>query len=551
MKRLYVSLCCLLSFLSVFSLPQVTRGPYLQQPTPSSIIIKWRTDSATDSKVFYGTDLSALSESRYDGRDTINHTIKINGLPPYTKYYYAVGDSAATLAAADSTQYFVTSPLPDVVQPIRFWAIGDFGKGSDAQRTVRESFLDFTKDHHADLWFWLGDNAYPEGTDEEFQQKVFDSITGYHKIFKNLPFMPTPGNHDYESVCPIICNFDPNYHKGPYFDIIDVPTEGQAGGVPSHTELYYSFDYGNIHFISLNSELGSLFGPYDYNGVFTDGYLSSPVTQWLKADLAACKKTWKIAYWHQLPYSGQDLNSDDFWEFYMHAMRDHFNPILESYGIDLVMCGHDHCYQRTYLINGLYGNSNTFDSSRNIINGTSGVDSLGEAYIKYTTGPMAGKGTVYVVSGNAGAGNPDKPVVHPEMWGGEGCGTCIGSLIVDVNGNRLDGRYVRGDGSIGDHFTILKEIATGIKMNAVRELKAYPNPFRKTFQLEFSAKPSAHYYIDVKDMKGNIVWNQNMISQQGNKQMLAIELPPALPAGAYLVSVNGNNESGSVAIIKQ
>ncbi len=530
---------------------KVIRGPYLQKPTPTSMTVKWRTDSVTNGKVYYGTDINNLSSSAVENKDTVNHTVKISGLSPFTKYFYAVGSSTSIFAGPEVQQYFVTSPLPDAVQPIRFWCIGDFGKGSPAQKIVRDAYVNYTGTTHTDLWLWLGDNVYSEGTDLQFQEKVFDSITGYHKLFKYMPFMPTPGNHDYESVCPIVCNYDPKFHKGPYYDLVDVPTEGEAGGVPSHTELYYSFDYGNIHFISLNSELGSLFAPYDYNGVFTNGNVNSPVTQWLKADLAATTKTWKVAFWHQLPYSGQDLNSDDFWEFYMHAMRDHFNPILEQYGVDLVLCGHDHCYQRSYLINGLYGNSSTFDSSRNIINGTSGNDALGEAYIKYTTGPKAGIGTVYVCSGNAGAGNPDKPVVHPELYGGEGCDTCIGSFVVDVNGNRLDAKYLKGNGTIADQFTIVKEIPTGIKTkNYLQEnLKAYPNPFTKITQLDFYVNTGETYLVEVKDIAGKVVWTNQVKSLFNGMQSIPINLS-GTANGTYIVNVTGKDASAQTSIVK-
>lgn len=517
------------------------------------MIIKWRTDSATDSKVWYGTDLNNLSLTATNSKDTINHTVKISGLAPYTKYYYAVGSSAGILGGPEEMQFFTTSPVPDAVQPIRLWCIGDFGKASEDQRIVRDSYLNYAGNTHTDLWLWLGDNAYPAGTDQEFQDKVFDSITGYYKLFKYMPFMPTPGNHDYESVCPIVCNFDPKYHKGPYFDIVDVPTEGEAGGVPSHTELYYSFDYGNVHFISLNSELGSLWGPFDYNGVFTDGYQNSPVMQWLKADLAATKKTWKIAFWHQLPYSGQDVNSDDFWEVYMHAMRDHFNPVLEQYGIDLVLCGHDHDYQRTYLIHGLYGNSNTtFDSSRNIINGTSGNDALGEAYVKYIDGPKAGIGTVYVCAGNSGAGNPDGPISHPELWGGDACPTCIGSFVVDINGNRLDGKYLKGNGEIGDQFTILKETVTSVKNHNYLEdqIRIYPNPATKNTQLEFYAHAAENYLVDIKDMSGKTVYSKSLRFAGSGLQTQSLDLS-GMAAGDYVIRVSGKDATAQVKMVKQ
>lgn len=544
-----------LSFLSTGAFsqqPMVVRGPYLQQPSPNSIIIHWRTDSVTDSKVFYGNDLNDLSLSAVNSKDTTEHIVKLTSLSPFTKYFYSIGTMLQVLGGPDSMQYFVTSPLPGSDQSIRLWAIGDFGKGSQSQKTVRDSYLQFTGGTHTDLWLWLGDNSYPDGTDEDFQYKVFDSITGYYRLFKYMPFMPTPGNHDYNSICPIPCLQDPQKHKGPYYDIVDVPTEGEAGGVPSHTELYYSFDYGNIHFISLNSEIGSPNRPYDYIGAYNSHFVTSPLVEWLKADLAATDKTWKIAFWHQCPYSGQDVNSDDFWEIYIHAMRDNINPILESYGVDLVLTGHDHDYQRTYLIHGLYGGSGTFDSATNIIDGGSGNEATDGPYIKYTNGPKAGIGTVYVVEGNSGAGNPDGPIRHPELYGGDACPTCIGSFVVDVNGNRLDGKYLKGSGEIGDQFTILKEeVPTGITNHNSWEqmLKVFPNPYSHVPLLEFYANSNELYHIALINPIGQVIWTEDYRSDVSGKQFIQIPTE-GISSGTYLLEVSGDQNSGHLSVIK-
>ena len=106
---------------------------------------------------------------------------------------------------------------------------------------------------------WVGDNDYDDGTDAEYQAKVFDSVYGYDSIFNFLPFMPSPGNLDYNSISPVTNPQPPLEHSGPYFDMVDVPRNGESGGVASGNELYYSYDYGNAHFLSLNSEIGSLF----------------------------------------------------------------------------------------------------------------------------------------------------------------------------------------------------------------------------------------------------------------------------------------------------
>jgi len=554
--RCFFILSFILQFPVFADVPRIIRGPYLQQPTPNSMIIRWRTDIATDSRVNFGTALDNLSSQMENPFITTEHSVKITGLSPFTKYFYAVGSSAdGVLGGPGEKQFFKTAPLPGTEQPIRFWAIGDFGKGSQEQKTVWQSYVNYTEDTHTDLWMWLGDNAYSDGTDEEFQNKVFDSITGYHQIFKYMPFMPTPGNHDYNSICPIICGKDPLKHKGPYYDIVDVPEEGEAGGVPSHTELYYSFDYGNVHFISLNSELGSLIRPFDYTGAFTPNFTTSPMMEWLKADLAANTRPWTIAFWHQPPYCGQDVDSDVFYEVYIHAMRDNFNPVLEAAGVDLVLSGHDHCYQRTFLLNGLYGNSNTtFDSSRHIINAGSGNEDIDGPYIKYTDGPEPNKGAVYVISGNAGAGNPDGPIFHPEMWGGDACPTCIGSFVVDINGDRLDARYLKGNGEVGDHFTILKmNHPTDLngQLSPLEHFSIYPNPVASELNVAFNTRVPGKYTLEVMDILGKTIQSKTFNFASPGQQSISVPVNKDLPAGTYLAKITGNSEVGQTTFVKR
>ncbi|MFT6760715.1 MAG: hypothetical protein ACJATS_001904, partial [Psychroserpens sp.] len=273
----------------------VVRGPYLQFPTSSSMKVLWRTDVATPSTVYYGLSLATVMDNQIDLSTSVtNHNVNVEGLSPYTEYYYAVSDGNTVLAGADDNHRFRTSPVIGTVQPIRAWVIGDFGKGNAKQMDVKDAFLDHVGSDMPDMWLWLGDNAYEAGTDEEFANKVFGSEYGYGEIFPRIPFMPTPGNHDYGSVLNIVIGENPADHDGPYFDIVDVPTNGEMGGVPSGYELYYSFDYGNVHFMSLNSEIGAIFsGSQDWIGSSPfNSFEGSPFTDWLHADLQANDKPW-------------------------------------------------------------------------------------------------------------------------------------------------------------------------------------------------------------------------------------------------------------------
>ncbi|HXH19502.1 MAG TPA: metallophosphoesterase, partial [Chitinophagales bacterium] len=457
-------------------------------------------------KVNYGTEPGSLTQSATDNIQTTEHRVQLTGLSPFTKYYYSVGSTSQTLSGPDSLHQFTTSPAPGTVQPVRIWATGDFGKGNTRQQKVRDAFLHYTRNTHTDVWIWLGDNAYDNGTDQQYQDKVFD-YSYYGDIMKFMPFMPCPGNHDYEVISPPQNSKDPTTHTGPYYDIIEVPKYGEMGGVASGYELYYSFDYSNVHFISLNSELGALTSSSnDWTGANPLGNFSgSPMTQWLEQDLQANTKPWVIVFFHQLPYSKGSHDSDVFFERYMIAMRENFVPIFDRYDVDLVVCGHSHVYERSFMIKGHYGNSSTFDPGTMLVDGSSGIDSLGEAYVKDLNQPNGGDGTVYVVCGSSGSLDSGAPLNHPVMY--TGYDEKGGSVIIDISGNRLDARFLSEDSIIRDHFTMMKidSIADTTSVRAleiISEFKVHPNPFSGNTTVSYTLKKNSDVTLEIFDLSG-------------------------------------------------
>ncbi len=221
----------------------VTRGPYLQLATPGSVVVRWRTDVPTNSRVRYDTTL-ALGQSAQDGAATVEHVVTLTGLGADTPYYYAIGSSAGDLAGGDLSHRSVTPPLAGSVKPTRIWVQGDSGKSGAEPRAVRDAYFNFTGQRGTDVWLMLGDNAYGDGTDLEYQTAVFEM---YPELLRQVVLWPTLGNHDAHSASSAT-------QSGPYYDIFTLPMSAEAGGVPSGTEAYYSFDHANIHFVCLDSE---------------------------------------------------------------------------------------------------------------------------------------------------------------------------------------------------------------------------------------------------------------------------------------------------------
>jgi predicted MPP superfamily phosphohydrolase len=411
----------------------VERGPYLQKGSPTSVVVRWRTDVPTESVVNYGTSLGSLSQTASDLLPKTEHELEITGLTAETKYYYNVANSSGVIVSEASDLYFETHPAVGTSQPYKFWILGDAGTANNDQRAVRDAYYNYVGNNHTDGILFLGDNAYNSGTDSEYQNAMFENM--YEDKLKNTIAWSTLGNHDGYSA-------DSNSQTGPYYDIFTFPTAGESGGMASGTEAYYSFDYGNIHFIVLDS--------YE-----TDRSVGGTMYNWAQSDIQNTTQEWIVAFWHHPPYTKGSHDSDD--ESELIDMRQNFLPMLEGNGVDLVLSGHSHSYERSYLINGHYGNSDSFNSGTHTVGTTGSGDGKTDgngAYVKETSGPEAGDGAVYITTGSAGKATylqSDGP--HEAM---KETFLELGSCILEVNGNTLNVKFIRETGAIDDYFTIEK-----------------------------------------------------------------------------------------------
>ncbi len=415
----------------------VTRGPYLQSSSTDRIVIRWRTERATDSRVDYGTNLAALNLTATLSTPTNEHIVTLTNLLADTKYYYAVGFGTLLLAGPDTNQFFLTHPLPGNPKPLRVWVIGDAGTKNANQAAVRDAFYNFNGTNTVHAWLQLGDNAYDTGTDAEYQAAVFDM---YPTLLRRCVTWPTLGNHDSAQATTYVDTY-------PYFSLFTLPTAGEAGGVPSGTEHYYSFDLGMVHFVCLDS-------------MTADRSTNGAMAIWLRSDLAVNTNRWLIAFWHHPPYSKGSHDSDvggPSYDTQMGEMRTNFVPILENAGVDLVFCGHSHVYERSKLLNRHYGLSTSFNATTNVIQAGSGRETNGVGAYHKPDGlgesPVGNRGTIYTVAGSSGQATTGA-TNHPAMFYSA---LSLGSVVLDFNSNRLDAVFLRDTGVINDSYTIIKD----------------------------------------------------------------------------------------------
>ena len=405
------------------------RGPYLQSGYTDKVTVCFRTDKKVEPTVYYGTSRDALNLSVSASNKGKDHEIGITELKPYTKYYYEIRVDDAVLVEDADDLFFRTHPTAESDIKIHGWVLGDCGTANDDQRAVRDAYYNYIGERATDMMLFLGDNAYHIGTDKEYQKAIFENM--YEERLKNTIAWSCIGNHDGYSA-------NSKKQKGPYYNIFDFPTKGECGGLASGTEAYYSFNYGDVHFISLDSHE-------------TDRSVDGAMYTWAENDLSNTTAKWVIAFWHHPAYSMGSHNSDE--EKRLVEMRENFVPLMEKYGVDVIFSGHSHSYERSYMINGHHGISDTFDKEKHTVSNGSG-DGREDGDGSYQkTADLEGKGMVYLTAGSSGKISGFGEELHEAMFVSL---NELGSCAFEIHKNRFDLKFIDSTGKVEDYFTLIK-----------------------------------------------------------------------------------------------
>ncbi|MDY7229867.1 metallophosphoesterase family protein [Hyalangium rubrum] len=386
----------------------LSRGPYLQSVTSTSALVAFRLDTACSAQVRYGAggDLSLTVTAGLTGRQ---HAVQLAGLQPGTEYSYAIEGCGASVGPL---RRFRTATEPQA-REVRFAVLGDFGTGGSAQRAVVRTL----QTARPELIVTVGDNIYESGTDAEFESNFLRPMAA---LLAEVPIFPSMGNHEYVT------------NQGqPYLNNLYLPANNPRG-----TERYYSFDWGNVHFVALDSNClrGS---------ASADRCIASEQLAWLKQDLAASRAQWKVVYLHHPLWSTGEYGS------YM-PLRQQLAPVLESGGVDLVFAGHEHDYERTRPM-------------------------LGDA-----EAPLeSAAGITYVVVGSGGANLRPFTRAQPS-WSVTRDAENNGFLEVSVQAERLSARMVTPSGKVVDSFALSKPVPPEVPL----ELTVAAEPSRGVAPLE-------------------------------------------------------------------
>lgn len=340
---------------------EILKGPYLQNVTTDGITIMWESDRPTVGIVLYGPtpDYGMKTAEQEPARV---HEIRLSDLQMETEYHYKV--LSAGDASVDRT--FQTAVRPD--SPFRIVYYGDNKSGPHMHRN---NALRISAEK-PNVVLHCGDLVNRGNVYSQWSRLFF---TPAAPLIDHVPIYPLLGNHERNA----------DY----YYEYFSLPGE----------EAWYSFDYGNVHFVVLDSNK------------IEEG---SEQVQWMIEDLQASTATWKFVSYHHPPFT----SGGNYYTKRRIELKNLLPPIFEKYGVDIAFHGHDHDYERTAPI-------------------------VSEQGVRPVT---------YVVTGNGGT---------PLRYVGKRSWTAyservFGYTLVDIDGQRLELRAKTVDGKIIDSLVIDK-----------------------------------------------------------------------------------------------
>jgi acid phosphatase type 7 len=284
---------------------ELVRRPFVQQVTAQGATVVFQGAKPRGVQVRVTTFEGALVADVTSAADPsvpagTQQSARFEALESGTGYCYEL--VGLTTAAG-----FRTAPATEAAGTVRFVALGDSGSGNSDQLALRDQLeaVPF------DFIVHTGDLAYGGGSFAQLERTVFQV---YSPLLRSIPLYPVTGNHDYETE-----------DASPFFSSFLLPENGDVA-LP---ERYYSFDWGNVHLVGLDTER-----------------IGTAQATWLDEDLRKNRLPWTVVFGHRPPFSsGEHGSNDDF--------RRHFVPVLERHEVALVLNGHDHDYERSKPLNGV------------------------------------------------------------------------------------------------------------------------------------------------------------------------------------------------------
>ncbi|MBL9087401.1 MAG: metallophosphoesterase [Planctomycetia bacterium] len=308
----------------------VVHGPVVGAPSPGTLVVAWRTAAPSVGAVEFGPTPSygaVVAESS----PTTDHELALPAAGPRVTRHFRLLADGQPLGGDHAVR-----TLPGATDTARLAVAGDVGTGTASARAVR----DVLAATDPDALLLLGDLGYDDGTEADQRAGL---LVPYAALLARTPTFTVLGNHDVRTA-----------GGAALLGAVPLPTNVRDG-----SERYYAVDVGPVHLAVLDSN--------------ADLSASSAQRAWLDGDLAATSRPWRVVAFHHLVYSSGEHGDTP-------GLAASLGPVLDARGVDLVLAGHDHDYERTHPV----------------LAGAATDTSGGPAYADPS-------GPVYVVSGGGGA----------------------------------------------------------------------------------------------------------------------------------------------------
>lgn len=287
--------------------------PFLTNVTESSITLNIRTAVTSTVKVYLIENTGKIKIYKSEDRDF--HEIKLNRLQPGTKYTYKFAIYSDYDDKTFSSEIYSFKTKPITTEKFNFLVYGDTQIYDSVHTAVVKRIKSDIEKKNEDISFILRTGDFTEkGEEEETYTEAFISTK---PLATEIPYYTVLGNHEHNNI---------NYYKA-----FDLP---QGGG--DYNKRWYSFSYGNAHFVMLDSN------------VTETNTLYNQQLQWLENDLKnnQDKKYIFVAFHHPFWTSSQEYGAME-----ENLPAGHFNtknwlPLFIKYNVDVVFNGHIHAYER-------------------------------------------------------------------------------------------------------------------------------------------------------------------------------------------------------------
>ena len=283
----------------------IIRGPFLQQTTPSSTLVVVKTGVAASVRAVATLPGGQTVEATTSGT---HHVLRLEGLPAASEIAYRV-----LLDGVERSSGLVRTPGAPGTAAGRRAVIGVMGDHGTAE-PVAVANGERLRERGVSALFTVGDNAYPDGATADWDPRMFQPFA---PLLRSTTLWPVPGDHEYRTP-----------GAQPYLEAHELP-EGPEG------ERYYSFDWGDIHVVALDSNCIVPLVAAEA------GCTTASMTTWLRADLAASDAPWKFALIHRPAVATGKYGVYP-------QIPAALVPIFQEFGVDLVLEGHNHLYERTW-----------------------------------------------------------------------------------------------------------------------------------------------------------------------------------------------------------